>query len=376
LVENRPSVSAMKNIGITGVDGLLGWHFRCYLKRYADINVIPAGRTTFSTDEQLNKFVSSSDVIVHLAGMNRGDDDELEKTNIILVENIIKACKEQAHNPHIIFSSSTHCMRDTAYGRSKKEGARLFWEWANRSGGLFTNLIIPNVFGEFGKPYYNSVVSTFCYQLANGEQPEVVNDIALEVVHAQQIATEIVSAINKKKEGDISTSGVPINVSALLEKLTYFSAQYHSHIVPDLTKDIDIYLFNTFRSYLYPRYYPVSVNLHRDHRGELYEAVKSLNGGQCFISTTKPGVTRGNHFHTKKFERFMVLKGNAVIRIRKLFSSEIVDFTVSGVNPCYIDIPTLHTHNIKNIGDSELITLFWAHEIFDSDNSDTISELV
>ena len=139
---------------------------------------------------------------------------------------------------------------------------------------------------------------------------------------------------------------------------------------------MDLDLFNTYRSYLYPRHYPVTLPLHSDARGHLYEAVKSLHGGQCFISTTKPGITRGNHYHTRKLERFLVLNGDAVIRIRKLLTGDIVEFKVSGAAPQYIDMPTFCTHDITNMGQSDLMTLFWAHEIFDPQRSDTIREPV
>ena len=166
------------------------------------------------------------------------------------------------------------------------------------------------------------------------------------------------------------------SVSECLQKLQGFDHSYRGHLIPELKTDVDLDLFNTYRSYLYPRYYPVTLQLHSDTRGHLFEAVKSLHGGQCFISTTKPGITRGNHYHTRKFERFLVLNGDAVIRIRKLLTGDIVEFKVSGAAPQYIDMPTFCTHDITNTGQSDLTTLFWAHEIFDPQRSDTIREPV
>lgn len=366
----------MLKIGITGIEGLIGWHLHAFLYGQPNVQVIKANRDTFAKQEKLNEFVNACDVIVHLAGMNRGDENEVFATNIRLTDDLIAACKRFQCKPHIIFSSSTHIYRDTTYGKSKNICTERFLELSSQSGALFTNLILPNVFGECGKPFYNSVVSTFCFQIANRQEPKIVNDITTEQVHAQQVARTIYGIINTYKVGNINLDGTHINVSELLIKITNFANLYQQHIIPDLRNEFDLYLFNTYRSYLYPDKYPISAALNIDNRGTLFEAVKSLNGGQTFISTTKPGITRGNHYHTKKFERFFVISGQAEIRIRKLFSNKIETFSVNGEMPQYIDIPTLHTHNITNIGNGELITLFWSHEIFNPACPDTYAEIV
>jgi UDP-2-acetamido-2,6-beta-L-arabino-hexul-4-ose reductase len=372
----------MTRIGITGVEGLIGWHLRCFLKTQAGIQVLPANRETFSSPQKLAEFAAGSDAIVHLAGMNRGDDQAIATTNISLTEQLIAACEAGSHKPHVLFASSahvvsaTHANNDTAYSRSKRTCSRLFEEWAGRNAAAFTNLILPHVFGELGKPFYNSVVSTFCHQIAVGKTPEIIHDGELELVHALQLAQEVLSIISARRTGVVTISGIPMTVSVLLEKISAIAQQYRSQIVPDLRSAFDLDLFNTYRSYLYPAYYPVTVHLHSDNRGSLFEAIKSRNGGQSFISTSKPGITRGNHFHMRKVERFCVLGGEAVIRIRRLFSSQVLEFPVSGKTPQYIDIPTLHTHNITNTGPAELTTLFWAHEIFDPKFPDTLIEQV
>ncbi len=366
----------MIRIGITGIDGLIGWHLHAFLYTQPNIQVVGANRATFASKEELYNFVTSSDVVVHLAGMNRGDDREVASVNIGLTDALIAACEHTRKKPHIIFSSSTQIYRDTAYGATKRVCSELFQKWAGRTGALFTNLILPNVFGEGGKPFYNSVVSTFCFQLANGQKAEIINDTTLEQVHAQQVACEIFKIINTSRAGDVNLTGMPITVSELLTKLTNFAELYKQHIIPELRTEFDLSLFNTYRSYLYPDRYPVSIDIHEDERGTLFEAVKSLNGEQTFISTTKPGITRGNHYHLTKLERFLVLSGQAEIRIRRLFSDEIVMFVLNGSKPQYIDIPTLHSHSITNVGKKELITLFWAHKIFDPACPDTFTETV
>lgn len=366
----------MKRIGITGIEGLIGWHLHTYLHGRKNSHIVKADRSTFLSREKLANFVSSSDVVVHLAGMNIGDEKIVAQTNIKLVNDLISACKRTNSRPHVIFSSSTHIYRDTAYGNSKRECAKLFRDWSENSGSLFTNLILPNVFGESGKPFYNSVVSTFCYQIANGDKPEIINDVEMEQLHAQEVAREIVKVIQSSRTGDITLKGKNITVSELLQKVKNYYSIYQRNIIPYLKDNFDLQLFNTYRSYLYPHKYPIQVISHRDERGSLFEAVKSFNGGQTFISSTKPGIKRGNHYHISKLERFFVLRGQAEIRIRKLFSDEVISFMVNGSRPEYIDIPTLHSHDITNTGKEELITLFWSHEIFDPKYPDTFPEVV
>ncbi len=355
---------------------MIGWRLRAFLNGQAGVTVKVANRSTFADPNALDDFVRSCDAIVHLAGMNRGDSVELETVNIRLAEDLVKSCERQKSQAHIIFSSSTHIYKEGSYGRSKRICAEHFRQWAKKSGGEFSNMILPHVFGECGKPFYNSVVSTFCHQLAQGEAPQIIDDSPLELAHAQTVAEIIYDLLLTKKTGDITVEGVPMMVSELLEKLRAMADSYEAHIIPDLRDRLDLALFNTYRSYLFPQAYPRDLQLHEDDRGHLFEAVKNLNGGQSFVSTTKPGITRGNHYHLSKLERFLVVRGRAEICLRRMFKDEIVKFEVSGDRPQYIDIPTLHTHTIANTGDTELLTLFWAHEIYDPSATDTIPEPV
>ena len=367
----------MLKIGITGIGGLIGWHLRAFLCGQPDVQIVESDRTTFTSKDKLLRFVSSSDAIVHLAGMHCGDEEEIVKTNIALTDSLIAACEEARSNPHIIFASSNHIYRNTRYGNSKKVCTEKFQQWAGRARASFTNMILPNIFGEGGKPFFNSVVSTFCYQIANNEEPKIISDGKLDLIHAQTLAEEIFAIIRSRKTGDVRPVGTQMMVSDLMEKIFNFADIYvEQKKIPDLSDKTDLDLFNTFRSYLYPKHYPVKVAIHKDMRGELFDAVKSHNKGQCFISITNPGVTRGNHYHRKLVERFLVIDGRALIRVRKLFSSDIVEFEVDGKEPRYIDIPTLHTHNIENTGEDIVRTLFWANKIYDPSEPDTYAEVV
>lgn len=363
-------------IGVTGVDGLIGWHIRCRLHTLGDMKPVPADREGFSDAQALNAFVAQCDAIVHLAGMNRGEDREIEQVNPGLAETLVAAMERTRRTPHVVFSSSTHVDRDTAYGRSKRAAANVFERWARRSGAQFTNLILPHVFGERGRPFYNSVVSTFCYQLATGGTPRIDQDGQLELLHAQEVAELALAAIREGRTGELRPSGQRITVSEMLAQVTSLAERYQGGVIPALHDPFKLRLFNVYRSYLFPDFYPHALTLHTDNRGSLFEAVKSDHGGQAFLSTTKPGITRGEHFHFNKVERFLVVQGEAVIRLRRLFDDRIVEFRVWGEEPVFIDMPTLHTHNITNVGDTDLLTLFWSHEIFDPNNPDTFAEPV
>ncbi|MBW8328791.1 MAG: NAD-dependent epimerase/dehydratase family protein [Thiobacillus sp.] len=364
-------------IGITGADGLIGWHQRAYLKAIGGGHEVRlAGRATFAQPEPLAGFVDGLDAIIHLAGMNRGEDAEIETTNARLARDLVAACEQTGTRPFMVYANSTHQDRETAYGRGKRAAADTFRAWAEQCGAGFANLILPHVFGEFGKPFYNSVVSTFCHQLARNETPQIITDGDLELLHVQDVAAQCLKAIQENRCGDIRMTGIGMKVSELLQRLTDMRDRYQSMVMPQLESALDVRLFNTLRSYLFPGHYPVALTLHSDARGSLFEVVKSRSGGQVFMSTTHPGITRGNHFHTRKIERFLVASGEAEIRLRKLFSDEVTCFKVRGDIPCYVDIPTFHTHHITNTGHSELVTLFWANEIFDPADPDTFPEQV
>lgn len=363
-------------IGITGVQGLLGWHFSAYARTLEGITIRGAGRAEFESPERLAEFVSGCDAVVHFAGMNRGEEQEVARANIALARSLIEALEASSSAAHLLFASSTHIERDTTYGESKRECARLFSAWAARAGARFSNVVLPGVFGEHGRPFYNSVVSTFCQQLATGQGPTVHADSPLELIHAQEVARVFMARINEEHSGDFRVQGKPETVLGLLERIQGFQDLYAMHIIPNVRDDYSRDLFNTYRSYLYPQHYPVSLALHADPRGSLFEAVRTYSAGQSFLSSTVPGITRGNHYHTRKVERFLVVQGEAEIRLRRTLHPEVQVFRVSGNQPCYVDIPTLYTHSLTNTGSGELLTLFWTHEIYDPTQPDTTPETV
>jgi UDP-2-acetamido-2,6-beta-L-arabino-hexul-4-ose reductase len=372
----------MIKIGITGQPGFIGTHLYNYLGLFREsFSLIPFEDGYFSDDEKLTAFVKSCDVIVHLAAMNRHPDQHvIYETNLKLVRQLIGAMEATGSTPHVLFSSSTQEERNNPYGNSKKEGRTLLQDWAKRNHAVFTGLVIPNVFGPFGNPFYNSVIATFCHQLTHNEQPRIDVDSSIRLIYVGELVTVIKKAI-LEKTGDPSLE-VPhtkeIRVSEILRLLEYFKESYIGNkTFPSLSGSFEISLFNTFRSFIdNVSFYPVNLELKTDTRGSFVETVKANLGGQVSFSTTHPGITRGNHFHTRKIERFAVIKGEAVIRLRRIGTKETVEFRLNGDQPAYVDMPVWYTHNITNTGKEDLYTIFWINEFFDPDDPDTFFEEV
>lgn len=375
-------------IGITGQSGFMGTHLYNYLGLQEEIKCIPFKDEYFEQPENLKNWVKQCDAIIHLAAMNRhGDPQVIYDTNIKLVKQLIEALEETDSKPHILFSSSTQEERDNPYGKSKYDGRKLLENWAFRNNAQFTGFIIPNVFGPFGKPYYNSFIATFSHQLTNGEQPEIQIDGEVKLIYVGELVTEIYDHIvmmHKEEKSLAIIDEVPveytskIKVSEALKLLEGYKENYFKNgIFPDLNDTFERNLFNTFVCYMdIENHFPVKLNQHTDERGSFVETVKLNSGGQISFSTTKPGITRGNHYHTRKAERFAVIKGKAQIQLRKIETDKVLNFELDGNEPSYVDMPVWYTHNITNIGDEEVYTIFWISEFFNPDDPDTYFEKV
>lgn len=367
------------NVGITGQSGFIGSHLYNYLQTKDDINLIPFQRSFFESKDKLDNYLKRCDVVVHLAGMNRGPNDEVYDANIRLAKMLASSLERTDHKPHIIFSSSTHESRDTPYGKSKLESRLILSKWAKRNGTKFTGLIIPNVYGPFCKPFYNSVVATFCHQLTHDQEPEVHVDQLIRLLYVDELVQRIYNVLKTGQDAyELPIQATKeIMVSKLLSKLIHFKEQYlNENVIPYLADPFDLSLFNTFRSYIEPDHYPVQYDLKTDDRGTLFETVRSLNQGQVFFSYTKPGIERGNHYHRRKLERFSIIKGKALVQLRRIGTEKIIEYTLDGDNPSFIDIPIYHTHNLVNLGKDDLLMLFWASELFNPDDTDTYYEKV
>ena len=372
----------MLKVGITGQAGFVGKHLFNTLGLLPEqFERIEFKKEFFEDAGKLNDFVAQCDVIVHLAAMNRHNDPSvIYNTNLQLVQKLVASLQQTNSKAHVIFSSSTQEEKDNPYGKSKKEGRALMMDWAKNSEGRFTGLIIPNVFGPFGHPNYNSVVATFCHKLSHNDTPKIEVDGDLKLIYVGELVGEIIKEI-KSGEG-IDEVFVPhtseSKVSAILALLENYKAQYQDNgIIPSLNNRFEVNLFNTFRCYMNIRdHFPVKFTQHTDPRGAFVEVIRLNVGGQVSFSTTVPGITRGNHFHTRKIERFAVIKGKALIQLRLIGTDEVLDFYLDGKEPSYVDMPVWYTHNIKNIGEEELYTIFWINEFYDSYDPDTYFENV
>ncbi|MCH7398340.1 NAD-dependent epimerase/dehydratase family protein [Belliella sp. DSM 107340] len=367
----------MINVGITGQNGFVGSHLYKTISLFPDeFALIDFQRSYFDDKNLLDQFVRQCDVIIHLAALNRHNDaDQIYNVNTQLVEKLRAALEREKVAPHVIISSSTQEERDNVYGKSKRAGREMLLGWAQQVDAKFTGLIIPNVFGPFGEPFYNSVVATFCHQISRGEQPKIEVDGYLKLIYVGELVLEIIKVIrdgvNSPKLELAYTAEA--KVSEIMQLLNDFKESYQDNgQIPSLKERFEIQLFNTFRCYMdIKNYFPRKFIQHIDNRGAFVEVIRLGIGGQVSYSTTVPGIIRGNHFHTRKIERFSVIKGKALIQLRKIGTDDILDFYLDGNEPSYVDMPIWYTHNIKNIGEDELLTVFWINEHYDPNDPDT-----
>jgi UDP-2-acetamido-2,6-beta-L-arabino-hexul-4-ose reductase len=374
-------------IGITGQAGFVGTHLFNELGLNGDgFEQVPFEDKYFYEPDLIASFVRSCDAIVHLAAVNRhSDENELYRINIDLVNRLIRALEKENVKPHVLFSSSIQENLNNPYGKSKFIGRQLFSEWATRNNASFTAFIIPNVYGPFGLPNYNSFIATFCHKLTHNEIPQIIKDTDVNLIYVSSLCRDIivtietVASLNRPIIQELAIQkDIAYKVSSVLNLLKIFKEQYFDlGIIPILKNKNEINLFNTFRSYIdLENFFPFELKKNADDRGIFVETLKSGIGGQVSFSTTKPGITRGNHYHTRKIERFTVIRGKAKIQLRKVGDKKISEYFLDGNVPSHIDMPVWYTHNITNIGTDDLYTQFWTNEWYDETNPDTFFEEV
>lgn len=369
-------------IAVTGARGLLGWHAAArihaqncaarYQEQALPHELVIIDRGIFSERARLADALQGIDAVLHFAGVNRGEPEEVEAANPAIAAALIEACKDAATRPHIVYANSIHATRDNPYGRSKRIAGEMLAEFAP----LYTDLILPHIFGECARPNYNNVTATLIDRLWKGETPDISPDGQVDLLHAGAAAQAAIDAASSGRSGKLEPEGRLLSVHELWDKLNAFHALYTANVFPDLSDPFDLALFNSYRAGGFPDHYPRPITLNEDERGRLYESAKGGNASHTFLSTTHPGKLRGEHFHIDLVERFLVVAGEAIIRIRKVLSDEVHEFAVSGDKPVAIDQIPLHTHNIENVGSGELITFFWSHRMFDPANPDTFADPV
>lgn len=357
---------------VTGADGFLGWHLRVLLRATTDHDVVGIGRREWAT---LGDLVPSVDAVVHVAGANRGPDDEVEATNVELAEDLAAAVRRSTAPVAVVYANSAQAGNGSAYGNGKLRASQILRSAVEGVGGPYTDVVLPNLFGEHGRPGYNSFVATFAHGVVDGADLQVT-DRAVDLLHVQQAAQVLVDALTGPG-GTVAPRGLATSVVEVLERLRTHWSVYSVGEIPPLPDQLSIDLFNTVRAVAFARRPAIALTRRADERGALVETVRAHGSeGQTFFSSTVPGVTRGQHFHLRKFERFVVVGGSARISLRRVLTDTVVDVDVSGEDPVAIDMPTGWAHKITNTADSALTTMFWTNELFDPDDTDTYPETV
>lgn len=357
---------------LTGAGGFLGWHTRLRLHALTDHEVMPVTRENWA---ELPRLVQDAEAVIHIAGVNRAEPEKVEQGNCQLADDVATAIESGGRACRIVYANTIQHGNGTPYGTGKRAASERLHAATATTGGHCVDVRLPNIFGEHGRPHYNSFVATFVVAAVNGETP-CIQDNDVRLLHAQDAAAALIEGLDT--EQDLADpEGTPVRVQQVWDLLTEFRTGYASGEFPDLSTKLRIDLFNTYRAALFPRHYPIRLTPKSDARGMFVETVRCRGGeGQTSFSTTASGITRGNHYHLTKIERFAVIQGQATISLRKMFTDELIDFPVTGDEPCAVDMPVGWVHNITNTGEEVLLTQFWSHELFRPEAPDTFAEPV
>lgn len=371
----------MKQVLVTGASGFLGQNLCAQLRQDKDLNVL-----RFTKDDSmktLETYIQKADFIYHLAGVNRPEnEEEFDQVNRGLTEKITALLKANNKVIPILITSSIQAELDNPYGKSKLAAEKILIKWAKESSNSILIYRLPNVFGKWSRPNYNSVVSTFCHNIANNLEIKINDpEATLKLVYVDDVINEFIKSMDghKKPAADgfyYISRDFTIKLSELSNKLYEFKKSRNSLLIPDLENDFDKFLYATYTSYFDEKDFGYDLDMKHDERGWLTEFIKSKQFGQIFVSRTKPGIARGNHWHHTKIEKFLVIDGEAEINFRNLDTKKVITYKVSGKDLRVLDIPAGYVHSIKNVGKSDLLTIFWADEIFDKERPDTIYEQV
>jgi UDP-2-acetamido-2,6-beta-L-arabino-hexul-4-ose reductase len=382
----------MKMVLVTGSDGFLGRNLCVALGRCEGITVLRFD--VQNTTAELEQQVAQADFVFHLAGVNRPKDEkEFAEGNADLTRLLCDFAEKHNCRAPILLSSSTQAASDNAYGKSKRAAEDALIDYSKRTGIPVFVYRFPNLFGKWSRPNYNSVVSTFCYNVTH-DLPIQVNDPAHTVTFAyvdDVVEACVAQALGARTQSPAPSPQLPapspqyyydlqdtysVSLGRLAGLVKAFRAVRDGGPMPDLSDSFTKKLYATFLSYYDTNAFAYPAKMNTDNRGWLFELIKSEQFGQIFVSQTHPGITRGNHGHNTKVEKFCVIQGRGVIRFRHVVTNEICAYDVSAENIQIVDIPPGYTHSIENTGDTEMITLFWANEIFNPQKPDTYFEPV
>ncbi len=366
---------------VTGAGGFIG---RNLIQRLERIDWMTVCRYDIDTDPELLKdYLTEADIVYHLAGVNRPErEEEFMEGNFGFTKVLLDTIDAVGNTDiKIVVSSSIQAELDNPYGVSKRAGEDLVREYAQSHGLKSVIYRFPNVFGKWCRPNYNSVVATFCNNIAR-DLPIMVDDPdkILHLVYIDDVVEELLLCLTGHEHVREGFGYVPdiydVNLGMIPQLLTSFRHSREDLSLPDFSDEFEKKLYSTYLSYLPEDDLSYPLNMHEDERGSFTEFLKTQDRGQVSVNISHPGIVKGNHWHNTKNEKFLVVKGNGLIRLRKVESDEIVEYRVSGDKLEVIDIPCGFTHSIANVGDDDMVTVMWVNEVFDPNNADTFYEEV
>jgi UDP-2-acetamido-2,6-beta-L-arabino-hexul-4-ose reductase len=366
----------VKRVLVTGSRGFIGSNLLLALSERSDLIVF--GYDLGDPDHALTEALAQSDVVIHLAGVNRPTDpSEFDSGNRGFTQELCERLKELGKSIKVVMTSSIQAALDNPYGTSKHEAELVLAAYAEDAAAEAVILRLPNVFGKWSRPNYNSVVATFCHNAWRGMTLPVNDPSAeLRLVHVDDVVDRLIIEIDAslqlpgaRYEDNLRTFAT--TVGELAETIASFEDVRNSGTLPDLSAPLVERLYSTYLSYADPRDLAYPLQQRQDERGALAEFVKSAHSGQIFVSRTRPGVTRGNHYHHLKVEKFMVVEGRAQVSLRRMKDDQVTTFDIEGSEMRVVDIPPGSTHSILNTGDTEVVVLFWASQVFDQERPDT-----
>lgn len=366
------------NILITGARGFMGKNLRSALTgRYGDAHRLMLLDMPH-TEEELLAAAAEADFVFHLAGVNRPTDPaDFQKGNADFTRQLLTLLKERGKRPPVLLSSSIQAALENPYGQSKLSAEQAVSDYGRETGAAVYLYRLPNVFGKWSRPNYNSAVATFCHNVARG-LPITVNDpsVTLRLVYIDDVVEEFLRAMEGQphREGEWCTVQPvhEVNLGHMAELIQSFPALRDSLTAPDQSDPLVKKLYATYLSFLPPEDFSRPTVTHADQRGSFTELLHMGSRGQVSLNVSRPHITKGDHWHQTKHEKFIVLQGEGVIRFRKVGDSTVIAYKVSGENLTVVDIPTGYTHSIENTGDTDMLTLMWANEVFDPARPDTL----
>lgn len=363
------------HIVVTGANGFIGRHVRSILEHEHTHSVSCLTRESMPGD--VERELAQADAVIHAAGVNRPQyAAEFEIGNVGYTERIVAGLRKAGKGATLVLTSTSRAEEDSLYGRTKRQAEELVAAYGRETGASTAIFRLPNVFGKWSRPNYNSAIATFCHAIAR-QLPFDVHDSATELtlVYAEDVARALIASACLPAGQELPTVAPTYRrtLGELVSLLMQFRELRKNPILPDFSDGLVQKLYTTYVSFIPPEALTYSLDQHTDNRGALAELLKSPWFGQVFLSRTLPGVTRGNHFHQTKTEKFIVVEGEALIQIRPIDGAEIENITVSGRDFRVVDIPPGSTHAITNVGEADLVTLFWSSEVFDRNRPDTFA---